>query len=50
MEAMVVERFWESLPKRVKAPYTKPENLQWYPEYIGTRETLMEAGGTTPQA
>ena len=50
MEAMVVERFWESLPERVKAPYTKPEDPQQYPEYVGTRETLTEAGGTTPQA
>ena len=50
MEVMIAERFWESLPKRVKAPYAKSEDPQQYPEYIGTRETLMEAGGTTPQA
>ena len=37
-----VERFWESLPKRVKAPYTKSEKSWQYPEYIETRETLME--------
>ena len=37
-----VERFWESLPKRVKAPYTKFKESQQYPEYIETRGTLME--------
>ena len=41
---------WEVTPKKVKVLYTKPEDLQWYPEYVGTRETLTEAGGTTPQA
>ena len=50
MEAMVVELFWESKPKKVKVLYTKPEDPLRDPEYIGTRETLMEAGGTTPQA
>ena len=50
MEAMVVELFWESRPETVKVQYTKPEDLPQYPEYYGTRETLMEAGGTTPQA
>ena len=50
MEAMVVELFWESRPETVKVQYTKPENLLQDPEYHGTRETLWEAGGTTPQA
>ena len=50
MEVMIVEWFWESQPKRVKAPYTKSEDPQQYPEYVGTRETLTEAGGTTLQA
>ena len=50
MEVMVAELFWESRPEMVKVQYAKPEDPQWNPEYIGTRETLMEAGGTTPQA
>ena len=46
----IAERFWESRPERVKAPYAK-FFLTWQdPEYHGTRETLWEAGGTTPQA
>ena len=45
---ILMERFWESLPQRVKAPYMK-ENLTWrYPEYHETRETLWEHAGTTP--
>ena len=36
------ERFWESLPERVKAPYAKGELTERDPEYIETRETLME--------
>ena len=44
----VVERSWKDRPKRVKAPYTKPDLTQQYPEYIKTRETLMEYAGTTP--
>ena len=43
-----VELLWESRPERVKAPYTKDETAQWYPEYIETRGTLMEHAGTTP--
>ena len=44
----LMERFWESLPQRVKAPYMKG-NLTWrYPEYHETRETLWERAGTTP--
>ena len=46
--ASLMERFWESLPKRVKAPYMKDELTRRYPEYIETRETLMEYAGTTP--
>ena len=46
--ANLAERFWESLPKRVKAPYAKDELTWRYPEYIETRETLMERAGTTP--
>ena len=45
----VAERFWESLPKRVKASYAKPERSQQDPEYRETRGTLREDGGTTPQ-
>ena len=38
----IEEWHWESQPQRVKAPYMKG-NLTWrYPEYIETRETLME--------
>ena len=44
----LMERFWESLPKRVKAPYMKDELTRRDPEYIETRETLMEGTGTTP--
>ena len=40
--AILVEWFWESQPERVKAPYTKGELTWRYPEYIETRETLME--------
>ena len=44
----LVERFWESRPQRVKAPYTK-DRLTWRdPEYHETRETLWEGAGTTP--
>ncbi len=46
--AILTERFWESRPERVKAPYVKGE-LTWQdPEYIETRGTLMEGAGTTP--
>ena len=48
--AILAERFWESLPERVKAPYTKSEGSEQDPEYCGTRGTLQEAGGTTLQA
>ena len=44
----LMERFWESLPKRVKAPYMKDELTWRYPEYHETRETLWERAGTTP--
>ena len=44
-----VERFWESRPQRVRAPYTKADNKEQDPEYHETRETLWEIGGTTPQ-
>ena len=45
---ILMERFWESLPQRVKAPYMKG-NLTWrYPEYHETRGTLWEQAGTTP--
>ena len=39
---ILAERFWESLPERVKAPYAKGELTERDPEYIETRETLME--------
>ena len=45
---ILAERFWESLPQRVKAPYTKTEQTEQDPEYRGTRETLREVRGTTP--
>ena len=45
---ILAERFWESLPKRVKAPYMKDELTRRYPEYHETRETLWEGAGTTP--
>ena len=44
----LMERFWESLPKRVKAPYVKPEESEQIPKYHETRETLWEHAGTTP--
>ena len=44
-----MERFWESLPERVKAPYMKQESSVQDPEYRETRGTLWEIGGTTPQ-
>ena len=46
--ARLVERSWKDRPERVKAPYMKAEHAQQYPEYIKTRETLMEYAGTTP--
>ena len=45
---ILMERFWESLPQRVKAPYMKEELTRRYPEYHETRETLWERAGTTP--
>ena len=45
----LAERFWESLPKEVKAPYAKAEGSKRTPEYRETRGTLREVGGTTPQ-
>ena len=38
----LAERFWESRPERVKAPYTKTEQTEQDPEYHETRETLWE--------
>ena len=46
---ILAERLWESRPQRVKAPYAKGGEGERYPEYHGTRETLWEVGGTTPQ-
>ena len=45
---ILMERFWESLPQRVKAPYMKEELTRRDPEYHETRETLWEQAGTTP--
>ena len=45
---MIVERFWEDRPERVKAPYTKLKSTEQDPEYHETRETLWERAGTTP--
>ena len=47
-EYFVEERFWESRPERVKAPYSKRKTRQRDPEYHETRETLWEHAGTTP--
>ena len=47
--AGLMERFWESLPERVKAPYMKDELTRRDPEYHETRGTLWEEAGTTPQ-
>ena len=47
--SILAERFWESLPERVKAPYMKPEDSERDPKYCETRGTLQEVGGTTPQ-
>ena len=46
--ASLMERFWESRPERVKAPYMKDELTWRYPEYHETRGTLWERAGTTP--
>ena len=46
--SILAERFWESLPERVKAPYMKSEMTRQDPEYHETRETLWERAGTTP--
>ena len=45
---MLTERFWESRPERVKAPYVKAELTEQDPEYHETRGTLWEIRGTTP--
>ena len=45
---LLVEMFWESMPQRVKAPYTKMKAAWQYPEYRETRGTLREVRGTTP--
>ena len=46
--AKLTERFWESRPERVKAPYVKAELTEQDPEYHETRGTLWEVRGTTP--
>ena len=48
MSQKLEERFWESLPERVKAPYVKAELTEQDPEYHETRGTLWEIRGTTP--
>ena len=47
---MLTERFWESRPERVKAPYVKAELTEQDPEYHETRETLWEVRGPPPKA
>ena len=42
---ILVERFWESRPERVKAPYMKGEQTWRDPEYHETRGTLWERKG-----
>ena len=37
---ILMERFWESLPQRVKAPYSKSEGSERNPKYYETRGTL----------
>ena len=44
-----LERFWDSRPERVRAPYRQGGQRKQDPEYHETRETLWEVGGTTPQ-
>ena len=44
----LAERFWESRPERVKAPYVKTKLAERDPEYHETRGTLWEIRGTTP--
>ncbi len=44
----LTERFWESRPERVKAPYVKADETEQDPEYHETRGTLWEIRGTTP--
>ena len=44
----LTERFWESRPERVKAPYVKTKLTEQDPEYHETRGTLWEVRGTTP--
>ena len=46
---ILTERFWESRPERVTAPYVKEKGFRQDPEYRETRGTLREIGGTTPQ-
>ena len=46
----LAERFWESRPERVKAPYGKTKRDEQYPKYHETRETLWEVGGPPPKA
>ena len=36
----LMERFWESQPQRVKAPYSKSEGSERNPKYYETRGTL----------
>ena len=44
------ERYWESRPERVKAPYVKAELTEQDPEYHETRGTLWKSGGPPPKA
>ena len=44
----LMERPWEGLPERVKAPYMKVRPRQQDPEYHEARGTLWEGAGTTP--
>ena len=45
----LAERFWESRPERVKAPYAKARRTEQDPKYRETRGTLREVRGTTPE-
>ena len=48
IQRKLTERFWESRPQRVKAPYVKADETEQDPEYHETRGTLWEVRGTTP--
>ena len=46
--ASLMERFWESLPERVKAPYMKSELTRRDPEYHEDTWNLVGMSGDHP--